>query len=349
MKDLFLACSQILEDGQDVVMVSIINQGGSAPRTAGSKMLVLRDGGIIGTIGGGSFEAQAMRMAQDVFQSRQSMTRAFTFSLGDVTGMDMICGGKAEIFIDLLRASHPENAAVCRAVSDVKRRDQDACLVTKLVTGPGSEGQAKLALVAGDKDLVGMHLGRAELDALHEERKGRRLQRLVLEEATYLIEPLHNPGTVYIFGAGHVSQKLAHLAAFVDFRTVILDDREEYANAARFPQADQVLVPESMERCVRDLPISRNSYLVIVTRGHAFDLSVLSQALQTDAGYIGMIGSRKKRETVYRHLLQDGISEVCLARVHSPIGIEIASETPQEIAVSIVAELIQARARLTDV
>ena len=165
-------------------------------------------------------------------------------------------------------------------------------------------------------------------------------------ETAYLLEPVQYPGTVYIFGAGHVSQKLASLTALVGFQTVVLDDRRDYANDQRFPQADDIIVTEDMETCMKDITISGNSYLVIVTRGHAYDMAVLKQALRTDAGYIGMIASKRKRDLIYQYLRQSGIQEDELARVHSPIGIDIEAETPEEIAVSIVAELIQERARL---
>ena len=168
----------------------------------------------------------------------------------------------------------------------------------------------------------------------------------MLGETPCRIEPIHYQGTVYIFGAGHVSQKVAALTPALDFQTIILDDRAEYANGNRFPQADQIIVPEKMSDCVKDLPISGNSYIVIVTRGHAHDLTVLEQALQTDAGYIGMIGSKRKRETLYANLRRSGVTDEDLARVHCPIGMAIDAETPEEIAISIVGELIQARAKL---
>ncbi len=348
MKDLFLTCATILEAGEDVVMVTIINREGSAPRTAGSKMLVRPDGSIEGTIGGGILEAQAIRMAQEVFRSGQAMTRAFRFSGSEITEMDMICGGRAEIFVDLLRSGNSENAAICRAIIDVKQGDQDAFLVTKIITGPGSENQIKLALIRKGKETVGMPLSEENRQTLERIHKGRHSRQVELGEISYRIEPVHVPGTVFIFGAGHVSQRLASLTAFVNFQTVILDDREEYANEERFPQASRIIVPASMENCMKDLPISGRSYIVILTRGHAFDMTLLSQALRTDAGYIGMIGSKRKRETIYQHLRRSGIQEEALARVHCPIGIDIEAETPEEIAVSIAGELIQARARLID-
>lgn len=344
MKDLFLTCLNLLEKGEDVVMVTIIDQNGSAPRTAGSRMLVRRDGAVAGTIGGGIFEAKAIRMARAVFQSGQAVTRAFRFSGSEVLGMDMICGGRAEIFADLLRSGEPENAAVCKAIDALRHCDQDARIVTRIVTGPGSEDQMKLSVIVKGENPVGMSLAEEDRHALDRACKGRHPLQVKLGETRYLIEPVPCSGIVYIFGAGHVSQKLAYLTPFVYFRTVIVDDREEYANRTRFPQADRILIPASMENCMKDLPISENSYIVIVTRGHAHDMTVLAQALRTDAGYIGMIGSKRKRDMIYQQLRLSGVREASLARVHSPIGTDIKAETPEEIAVSIVGELIQARA-----
>jgi xanthine dehydrogenase accessory factor len=348
MKDLFLTCANILGNGEDVVMITIIDQEGSAPRTAGSKMLVRRDGTIFGTIGGGMFEAKAMQIAQDVFQSGQSMIREFQFSGGEASGMDMICGGSAEIFVDLLRSSCPENVTTCRTVGNLTRSDQEACLVTKIDTTPGGADRIKLTLLSQDSQPLGMPLTKEDRKTLTPLIKERHPQRITLGETHYLIEPLHYLGTVYIFGAGHVSQKLASLASFVGFQTVVLDDRAQYANKDRFPDAGRIIVAEDMGDCIKDLPINKNSYIVIVTRGHAYDMVVLKQALQTDAGYIGMIGSKRKRDMIYEHLHQSGVSEEALSGVHAPIGTRIDAETPEEIAVSIVGELIAARAKLID-
>ena len=164
------------------------------------------------------------------------------------------------------------------------------------------------------------------------------------EGKRFFVEPLSSEGTVYIFGAGHIGQKLAPLTKFVGFQTVVLDDREQFANRELFGSADRVVVLESFDDAMKDLAIDEQSYLVIVTRGHAHDKTVLGQALKTSAGYIGMIGSRKKRDATYAVLAGEGFTTQDLLRVHSPIGLNIRAETPEEIAVSIVAELIQARA-----
>ena len=157
-----------------------------------------------------------------------------------------------------------------------------------------------------------------------------------------LVEPIFSEPTVFIFGAGHVSQQLASLAKRVSFRIVVIDDREMFANRERFPEADEVIVSE-FEKSFDHLTIDDSSYIVIVTRGHLYDGTVLEKAVKTDARYIGMIGSRKKIHTLYLNLMEKGISKGTLDRVYAPIGIDINSETPEEIAVSIVAQLIKVR------
>jgi len=163
------------------------------------------------------------------------------------------------------------------------------------------------------------------------------------ENANVLIEPICNLGRLYIFGAGHVSQKLAELAKKIDFMVTVVDYRAEFANVERFPATDEIIVPNSFEGCFEELPIDKDSYIVIVTSGHMFDLTCLKQALSTDAYYIGMIGSRRKRNIVYENLKKDGFTIDDFNKVHNPIGLEIGAETPEEISVSIAAELIKVR------
>ncbi|MHB8811092.1 MAG: XdhC family protein, partial [Desulfobulbaceae bacterium] len=164
----------------------------------------------------------------------------------------------------------------------------------------------------------------------------------------YVVAPIRPPDTVYLMGAGHVAKEVAHLAKKVGFRTLVFDDRAEFANPARFPDADGVFVCKSFANVFAEYSVAPGSYIIIVTRGHRFDKEILAQALRADAGYIGMIGSRRKRESVYQALRQEGFSQRDLARVHCPIGLEIDAETPAEIGVSVIAQLIQHRADRRD-
>jgi xanthine dehydrogenase accessory factor len=156
------------------------------------------------------------------------------------------------------------------------------------------------------------------------------------------VEPILSPPTLYIFGAGHISFSIAKIGKMVGFRVVVIDDRAEFANPERFPEADEILA-QDFPAASRSLKINKSSYIVIVTRGHLSDEVVLEWAVGTEAGYIGMIGSRKKTDTVFSHLQSKGVPEEKLERVHSPIGLDICAETPGEIAVSILGEIIKVR------
>jgi xanthine dehydrogenase accessory factor len=184
------------------------------------------------------------------------------------------------------------------------------------------------------------------LKRLISETYGKRTAALLpVDEQLFLVQHHHwTNGTVYIFGAGHVARQLARLTKMADFYTVVLDDREEFANRRRFTNSDEIVVLESFEAAFEDRAFDSHSYIVIVTRGHSHDKTVLAQALQTTAGYIGMIGSRRKRDIIYQKLLAEKFSQADIDRVHCPIGLDIGAETPEEIAVSIVAELILKRA-----
>ena len=176
-------------------------------------------------------------------------------------------------------------------------------------------------------------------------RKGRRAPFLLDHRGREIfVEPLVHPGTVHLAGAGHVALAVAELAAFVDFEVVVMDDRREFANPERYPKAREVRVLNSFAACLTGL--GPDDYVVIVTRGHLHDREVLAQALSTNAGYIGMIGSRRKRAAVYESLRGEGVTDSELARCHCPIGLAIDADTPEEIALSIVAEMVQVRAKM---
>ena len=149
------------------------------------------------------------------------------------------------------------------------------------------------------------------------------------------------------FGGGHVAKALDPVLRHIDFDTYIIDDRADYANAERFPEAAGIIVCSDFEHCFDEIEPDEDSYLIIVTRGHRGDLTVLRQALNKPHAYLGMIGSKRKNNLLFDTLREEGVSEEALAQVHAPIGLEIGSETPEEIGVSIAAEIIQVRAQLT--
>jgi xanthine dehydrogenase accessory factor len=159
------------------------------------------------------------------------------------------------------------------------------------------------------------------------------------------IEPVLPPALLYVFGAGHVALSLYRTARSAGFDVSVIDDRDTYANRERFPDAKEV-VAEDFDQAMSRLSPSETSYIVIVTRGHRDDMRVLRWAVQTQARYVGMIGSKRKTITIFRELVKEGLSETLFDRVHAPVGLDIGAITPEEIAVAITAELIAVRRRV---
>jgi xanthine dehydrogenase accessory factor len=159
------------------------------------------------------------------------------------------------------------------------------------------------------------------------------------------IEPVLPPALLYIFGAGHVALSLYRTARSADFDVRVIDDRDTYANRERFPEAKEVIA-EDFDQAMARLSPNETSYIVIVTRGHRDDMRVLRWAVQTQARYIGMIGSKRKTITIFRELVKEGLPETLFERVHAPVGLDIGAITPEEIAVAITAELIATRRRV---
>jgi xanthine dehydrogenase accessory factor len=219
-----------------------------------------------------------------------------------------------------------------------------AWLVTRLPVRGKEQEKIEQVFVKSDGSMDGNNgFEHENIKDIIRHRGGGRTSYIDSEGRRFVVEDLCGQGTVLIFGGGHVGLALSRVSGFVGFKTVVLDDRYEFANADRFPDAEEVVLLECFPDCFQGLEIDEDSYIVIVTRGHLHDKTVLRLALKTRAGYIGMIGSRKKRDAIYEDLIQEGFKREDMDRVHSPIGLAIGAETPEEIAVCILGELIKVR------
>jgi xanthine dehydrogenase accessory factor len=346
MNDNFIErMAELVERGEPFAQACVLQQAGSAPRTAGARMLVFPGdsphGSMEGSIGGGRVEAEAMNLAREALEDQAA--RCIEFDLAAGADMDMICGGGLEVLVEPL-AHAQRHLAVLRRSVELMRANRRHALLTILRDGPdGLRIERRIALdgviEGGGPAIPAEHLDPAVPWRLVVMRGGR-----------CLVEGRVPAHSVYIFGAGHVGQAVARLAAMTGFRVVVVDDRGEFASRERFPRADRLVVAEEfggvLARELADEPVDELACMVIVTRGHEHDALVLAQALASRAGYVGMIGSRSKRDATYRALGEQGYGDADFARVHSPIGLDIDAQTPEEIAVAVVAELIAHRARM---
>lgn len=341
MKTLYEEILSLLSSGQPVVRAVVIQHTGSAPRTRGASMLIRHDGSFIGSIGGGRLEAEILVKAREVFSTRESAAVSFQLTGREVADSDMICGGNVEVFVDFLNPAEPGLTEVFSTIIDVITSKGTAVMAT--VVDPRSADHPRHAVVTTDRNIVGGWSPPAAMGSEIEAAFQQRMARLASGDGSRVYtEPVFSEPVLYIFGAGHISQHLARMAAMVHFQVVVIDDRKEFANRDRFPLADQIVV-RRFEGITEDMTFDEDSYIVIVTRGHLHDYTVLRAVLGTPVRYIGMIGSRRKRDIIYRQLQEEGAAREQLDAVHAPIGLDINADTPEEIAVSITAELIKVR------
>lgn len=341
MRELLNELTTALDQHRDLVYCSLVETRGSTPQKAGAAMLVFPDGSQRGTLGGGCVEAEVKQRALRVLNVG-GKTEVLTFSLDDNYGWDdgLICGGRMSILADPLVAQTSLPApAYYRQLRDLVEGGHGCTEAVVLADG------SRFLFDAEGKYLAGLAAGtmpesvKAALVPL-----AQRPAPYVKQGVSYL--PTLPRITLLIVGGGHVGQAVAKLAAEVDFDIWVVDDRELYASPQRFPTARRFLVGDigvTLKELVQRKEIGPSMYTLIVTRGHNHDEEALYHLATTPAGYVGMIGSKRKIRLIYEDLLARGISEETLRRVHAPLGYDIGSQTVQEIAISIVAELIACR------
>lgn len=354
MDGIFLQVHQELSEGRSLCLATIVNQIGSAPRALGASFLVREDGSIAGTIGGGRLEAEVISAAVQTLASGEARIMHFRLKGKEVAESDMLCGGDVDVYLEPVSSADQAAKDIFAAAARILSQSKQALMVTPLLPGPQKSLAGRKMLITAEGESVGSLLALPhladELKSDLEELVGRGKPSLWMQQTAEglkidcFLEPIASAPMVFLFGGGHVSLQVAKLLKMVGFKLVVMDDRPEFANPERFPMADDIWVGD-YENVLQNTNLGPEAYVVIITRGHVYDKEVLAQALNKPAAYVGMIGSRRKRSIIYRALLDEGFTQDDLDKVHSPIGLDIGAETPEEIAVSIVAELVQERAQ----
>ena len=327
MDDLIEKLLQKLESGTAAELVSVVEASGSTPRGAGAMLAVFADGDMIGTVGGGNVEFEATNLARELVARGENALRHFRFVQGDAASLGMVCGGDVTLHFQYLSPADETVLTLLRDLLEACRQNTDRWLVRRL------EGETVTFMALA---------GRA---GFHDERPFPEdlLQNKAVWRDGWFALPVVKAGRVYLFGGGHVSQALVRALAPLGFRPVVYDDRPEFADPVRFPRAEAVLCGP-FTALAEKIKVTPDDYVVIMTRGHQADYEVLTQTLRSGAKYIGCIGSKKKLAFCRDRLLAAGFTAEEYARVHAPIGLAIGAETPEEIAVSVTAEMIAVRA-----
>jgi xanthine dehydrogenase accessory factor len=353
MKEIFPKIVELFETNRFSVLATIISRSGSSPRDIGTKFLILEDGSFVGTIGGGLLENAALEESRKVFASRLPMHFSYFLEETEMSDPEMLCGSDMELFLEPVPPDNLNHLHIFKEIMDVVRRGGSGVLATVVDADRWYAGQIPKMFLKSNGEKIGSLLGIQEIEDSIMDRMNQLLdeKRPVMlicgddeeNRLNIFLEPVSSNPILYLFGGGHVSGQVVPLANKVGFKVVVIDDRPEFSNPETFPEAEEVH-NYPFDSVMDRLPINESSYIVIITRGHSHDKIVLAQALKSPAVYIGMIGSRRKISIIYNKLLEEGFTKEQLNQVHSPIGIDIGAETPEEIAVSIVAELIKVRA-----
>ncbi len=341
MRKILENLDRAIRASQPVAYTALVETRGSTPQKAGATMLVFPDGSQCGTLGGGCVEAEVKRKA--LWLLDQGQTELLTFHLDDNYGWDdgLICGGRMTMLVDPVRpGAHLSYFERLRDLLSVGAACTEAVVLDTEKAGGGLAGDRFLFDVDG-RVVASRAAGELPASATGHLRPVLARPRPYVDQGiSYL--PVLQRCRLIVVGAGHVGQKVAQLAADVDFDVWVVDDREEYCNSQRFPQAQRLIVGP-VDTALSGLEIDRNTYCLIVTRGHNHDEEALYHLAETPAAYVGLIGSRRKIRLIFEDLLAEGVSREALARVYAPLGFDIGSQTVPEIAVSIVAELIAHR------
>ncbi len=337
MKNLYERVAGELEQGRPAVVATIARRLGSAPRGQGTRCAVLRDGALAGTIGGGLLEARVRERASAVLRTGRAEVLGLRLNAKELADDGMICGGSVDV---VLARWEPAHADLARVAADALAGRSPAVLVTRW--GPGGE-PVRLGLWTGsawvgrEPDDPAVREAAAQVLAGGDPRfrhgdGGGLLAELLDRELAPLV----------VLGAGHVGRALARVAATADFEVTVVDDRPEFADPKALPWASRVLC-RPLAGAIEAVSPGPDAFVVVCTRGHLGDAVCAEEALRSPVRYVGVIGSRRKRAATLKRLREAGVPEERLAALRLPVGLDLGAETPGEIAVAVVAEMIRLR------
>ncbi|MDG0866181.1 XdhC family protein [Candidatus Lucifugimonas marina] len=345
MEQVFRAASDEITAGNDMVVATVVKTSGSTPQKPGAKLLVRADGSGVGTLGGGCVEGDIWFAASQLLKSGGAAEMRDYELNEDLAAEDgLVCGGTMYFLLDPIRKPEVAKDFTDEVVAAYEGGAPVA--VASLMKVPeGSELAVGSKLLIRENGSTSESLGDEKLDS-HAMNSARKLMAMgkndyITAESgdEYFVEAYTTPPTLVLAGGGHVSKAISSIAAGLGFRIFIIDDREEFSNPDRFPEAEQTVVSD-YGSAFEKLPIGTNSFIVIATRGHRYDASATASAMRTPASYVGLLGSKRKTILIFEELFAEGFTMEEVQSVRSPIGLNISARTPEEIALSIMAEIV---------
>ncbi|MGW1023595.1 XdhC family protein [Streptomyces sp. NPDC002577] len=352
MFDIAEELNRWLAQGRDFAVATVVAVGGSAPRQPGAALAVDADGTAIGSVSGGCVEGAVYELCQRALQDGETVLERFGYSDADAFAVGLTCGGVIDILVTPVHADSPARELFASALSAAAAGEVAA--VARVAKGPaGLLGRA--LLVRGDGSYQGGLGGHPELDrtAAEEARAcldaGRTGTLEIGEQGsrcgapiTLLVESSVPPPRMIVFGAIDFASALARIGKFLGYHVTVCDARPVFATPARFPEADEVVV-EWPHTYLESTQVDGRTVLCVLTHEAKFDVPLLQLALRLPVAYVGAMGSRRTHLDRNERLREVGVTELELARLHSPIGLDLGARTPEETALSIASEIVANR------
>jgi xanthine dehydrogenase accessory factor len=350
MKNIYLQILDQQSADSPLILATVTRTNGSTPQKPGSSALFCRKGLIYGTVGGGIVEGKVQKIAIDAVLSRKS--GHFNFNLAnDISNTEeAICGGQISVLVD---ANINNSIFVFEQVKQSLAKQIPGVLIT-MVTGFTEKTVLINRYWMSETFKPSIPVGFLEkiepvvmcLLSAADPSDYRELELTIPGEepsSLFFLEPIFPPAQLVIVGAGHIGKALAHLGSILDFEVTVIDDRNEYANYENLPDASHIIVKDIGE-AMQELKKNTDTYVVIVTRGHKDDAAALKPCIGSELAYTGMIGSKKKIATMRMNFIENGwATGEQWDQIHAPVGLDIKSQTVEEIAVSIAAQLVLVR------
>lgn len=341
MHEVIQDIDQWLENKQPIALATVVQTWGSAPRKAGAKMALTPEGAISGSVSGGCVEGAVFE--EGTAALTHNRPKLLHFGVADETAWDvgLACGGTIEVFVE------PLDTAVYTFMRDLIQTDQAGATMT-VIHGPEALLGNRLA-VSRDGRRVGT-LGSEALDeaAVAAERPFMHPQRLQLtDEVELFVDTVRPAPALVMVGGVHIAQALAHMAQLLGYRTIVVDPRRAFGSQARFPHVD-TLIQKWPKKAFAEINLTPETAVALLTHDPKIDDPALAEVLETAVFYIGALGSNKTHAKRVQRLKDAGFSDETIARIHGPIGLDIGAGTPEEIALSIMAEIVKTRMKASE-
>ncbi|OEJ24423.1 XshC-Cox1-family protein [Streptomyces agglomeratus] len=352
MLDIAEELNRWVEQGRDFAVATVVATHGSSPRQPGAALAVDSEGTAIGSVSGGCVEGAVYELCRQALQDGETVLESFGYSDEDAFAVGLTCGGVIDILVTPVRADSPGGEVFAAALATAACGD--AAAVARITDGP-ADVMGRALLVRPDGSYEGALGGHPELDrtAAGEARAmldaGRTGTVLIGEDGsrcgrplTLLVESSVPAPRMIVFGAIDFAPALVRVGKFLGYHVTVCDARPVFATRARFPEADEIVV-EWPHRYLESTEVDGRTVLCVLTHDAKFDIPLLERALRLPIAYVGAMGSRRTHEDRNRRLRDVGVTELELARLRSPIGLDLGARTPEETALSIAAEIVAAR------